>query len=703
MLDDLFYPRGVAVIGASNNILSIGNRVVTNLLSYGYKGNVYPVNPRGGEICGLKACPSILDVDDRVDLVNIVIKNTLVPKAIEDCGKKGVKFVIIHSSGFKEVGGRGVELEEEIVKIGRRYGMRIYGPNCQGIMNSDETVSLYANFTFTPMRPAGNISILAQSGGVGEILNLHLEELGIGFRMYASNGNACDVSINELLDYFGRDEKTRVVMLYIESLKDPEEFMKIAREITVRKSILGMKSGKTMEGARAISSHTGALASRDTTAEVIFKKCGIRKFESMEEMINTAVALSTQPLPRGRRVGVITNTGGPGIIAVDEIVEAGLTLPPIGGETKKRLKTCLNPEASIRNPVDLTATAGPEHFGESVKALMDDPATDAIMVNMITPFFVDCRSVADEIVKASRKSRKPVVSVIMTNRNWADTVAAVRKGGIPVYDYPETAAGILENCMRISELQSLLRKKADETVPSIEKDETKAGNLVKTAPRDRQGYITQQTAFELLRSYDIPVVETLYVNYDEMLSTNLSRAGEALGYPLVMKIDAEGVVHKTDAGAVILGIENISELESECRKAEARFRGKKPKIILQPYLTGGQEVIMGVKHAGDAGSIVMFGLGGIFVEVMKDVQFLLAPLTMSEAASMIHSIKGFPLLQGVRGKPGTDIENLTWTLVKLSILASDFPMIEEMDLNPVFAHEKGKLSVVADVRVKLGE
>ena len=702
MLDALYKPDGVAVIGASNNELSIGNRVVRNLISYGYRGRIYPVNPKGGEICGLTAYPSILDVPGRVDLVNIVIKNVLVPRTIADCGKKGVKFAIIHSSGFKEVGGEGIELERKVVETAREHGVRIYGPNCQGIINADEEISVYANFTFTPMRPSGKISIIAQSGGVGEVLNLHLEEIGVGIRMYASNGNASDVSINEILEYFGRDERTEVIMLYIESLKDPVDFMRIARGITKGKSILAMKSGKTLQGARAISSHTGALAAVDTTVDALFRKCGVVKFDAMDEMIDAAVALSTQPLPAGNRVAVVTNAGGPGIIAVDDCVDAGLILPPLSEGTTAHLKKCLNPESSVRNPVDITATAGPVHFGETVQMLLADDSLDSVLVNMITPFFVDCRAVALEIVKASQAANKPVVMVVMTNDNWAETVDTIRGSGIPVYAFPETAARVLKKMVDISALrrQLTIEREAGEFV--FDRDKVEVEKLLGKAVVGEDGFIPQQTAFEVLRHYDIPVAESIRVACDGDMDANLSTAAAKLGYPLAVKIDARGVVHKTEEQAVILDVKDEEELLRECRLAGKRFAGREPAIILQPFLSGAKEVIMGVKGTPESGSLVMFGLGGIFVEVLKDICFRLAPVTLPEAEEMIRSIRGFPILKGVRGEGGVDIGVLSEILARLSALAADFPRIEEMDLNPLFAFEPGKPSLVVDVRLKMG-
>jgi len=439
-LSPLFRPRAVAVIGASNKTLSIGNRVMKNLLDFKFTGPVYPVHPKEEEIMGQKVYKSILDVPGEVDLVHIVIKNTWVPQAIEDCGKKGVKAIIINTAGFKEIGGEGIELEKQIVEVAKKYNIRLFGPNCQGVMNTDKDVSVYANFTFAQVRP-GHISIVAQSGGVGEVINNRFAELGIGIRMYASNGNACDVSIQEILEYYGDDPLTRVIIVHIEGLDDPASFFEIAKRITKKKPILGMKTGRTEVGAKAVSSHTGSMMGVDITTELMFEKAGILTFRDEEDIINAAIAFSSQPVPKGPRVGVITNTGGPGIIAADELIEAGLSLPDFEDETKNYLRENLFAVASINNPVDVIATAGPKEYGAAINGLLKDPNVDSLMVNFITPFFVDCEGVAREIEKANEGSDKPIVTVLMTDsQRWAKTVKIIHDSGVPYYYFPETAS-----------------------------------------------------------------------------------------------------------------------------------------------------------------------------------------------------------------------------------------------------------------------
>jgi acyl-CoA synthetase (NDP forming) len=388
MLDSLFRPKAVAIIGASTKDLSIGNRVLKNLLDFGYKGPIYPINPQADEVRGVKAYKTILDAPDGIDVVHMVIPNKMVPQAVTDCGKKGVKAIIINSAGFKEIGPEGEAIEKDFLARAKEYGIRIFGPNCQGIINTDPDVRAYCDFTFTMPDP-GVISIAAQSGGVGELIHQGFSEMGIGTRIYASNGNACDISIPEIIKYLGDDEGTRVIVLYVEGLADPKAFMEVAREVAAKKPLLAMKAGRTEEGAKAASSHTGGLARKDIATELIFEKTGILVFRDEGELCEAAAAFASQPIPKGNRVGLITNTGGPAIIATDVLIDAGLKIPPLSDKAKEFLKGKLYPEASVSNPIDVLATGGAVHFRAALDAMLDEEEIDSIYINFVTPFFVD--------------------------------------------------------------------------------------------------------------------------------------------------------------------------------------------------------------------------------------------------------------------------------------------------------------------------
>ena len=691
MLDALFKPRSVAIIGASNNPLSIGHIVMQNLLDHNFKGPIYPINPKSKFIKSFRAYTSVSEIPDEVDLVNISIKNTLVPYVLEDCGKKGVKFAIVHTAGFKEVGEEGLQLERQIVEIAHKYGMRIYGPNSQGIQNSDPAISVYANFTFVPMSP-GNISIVAQSGGVGETLKLHLYRIGKGIRMYSSFGNEADVSMNEIIDYYGQDEETKVIMVHIETMKDPAGFLEVASRVTKKKPILALKTGKTSEGTKAVASHTGSLIEQETIADVIFKKSGVLRFHSQEDMIDTAIAFSNQPVPKGDRVVIVTNTGGPAIIAVDECISTGLKLAELSPKTITTLKKLVFQEAIVSNPVDVVATAGPEQYGGTVEALFKDPNIDSLLLVFVTAPFVDCEGIARKLGELGRTSKKPIVCQVMTIEKWQEVIRLIREGNIPVYDFAETAARALSAMTKYG----TFTQKKEPVYKTFKVEKKKAGNIL-ARQKGKDKFLPQDVVFELLQCYGIPAVKTVKVKKEEQLGN----AAEKVGYPLVLKVDSEKIVHKTEVGGVAVDLKAKKELVSSFKKMARKFARYKPGYILQEYMSEGQEVIMGAKSNQGLEPTLMFGLGGVFVEILKDVQFRLAPLSEEDALEMIRSIKGYPILVGARGEKAVDVDTLAEILIRLSQLASDFPEISEMDLNPVFALAKGKGAVVVDARLRI--
>ncbi|MFH1416777.1 MAG: acetate--CoA ligase family protein [Planctomycetota bacterium] len=698
-LNALFSPRAVAVVGASNRELTIGYRIIENLLDFGYTGPVYPVNPKGGEIRGLTAYASILDVPEPVDLAHVVIKNKYVPACIEDCAKKGVRAVIVNTAGFREIGEEGEALERQLVEVAKSTGIRVFGPNCQGVINTDPAVRAYCNFTFTRPTP-GHISIVAQSGGVGEVIHQRITELGIGVRQYASNGNACDVSIPEIIEHYGRDDETKVIVVHIESLPDPRAFLEVATRVTRRKPILAMKAGRTAEGAKAVSSHTGGMIKQDTAIELIFEKAGVVAFRNTEELCQSAIGFASQPVPAGNRVGMVANTGGPAIIATDELVENGMVMPPLSEATAAMLREKLYPEASINNPVDVLATAGPEHFAAAIGALLDDDAIDAIFLNFVTPFFVDTVGVAHEIADAGGRANKPIVATVMTEKaGWAETLEIIRAGGVPTYDMPETGARVLASMARYA---AMLRRPVEQPAAFPDVDAAKARSIVEVAVTRKEAgseahsggmFMSADAAYDLLACYGIPIAARRIVSsVDECLA-----AAEEIGYPVALKVEAATVVHKTDAGGVMLDIKDGDALRRAAVEMMERFAGASPRLLVQRYQSGGIEVIVGAKAVKGLGHILMFGLGGIFVEVLEDVAFRLAPVTSREAAEMIDSLKATRLLKGIRGLPGADIECLSEIIQRVSQMVAENPGIRELDINPIFAFEDGAEAV--DVRV----
>jgi acetyl coenzyme A synthetase (ADP forming)-like protein len=691
MLEVLFNPKSVAIIGASTKELSIGNRIIKNLVDFGYKGQIYPINPKADEVRGIKSFGSVLDVPGDVDLVHIVIPNKFVPMAIDDCGKKGVKVAIINSAGFKEIGGEGAELERQAVEKAKEHGIRLFGPNCQGIINTDADVRAYCNFTFT-MPETGHISIVAQSGGVGEVINQRFSELGVGVRIYASNGNACDISIPEIIRYWGDDENTRVIVVHIENLPDPGEFMEVAREVAAKKPMLAMKTGRTVEGAKAVSSHTGGLAKVDIATELMFRKCGIVTFRDEEELCQAAVAFATQPVPKGKRVGVITNTGGPAIIATDELVEAGLEMPPLSDGAAEALREKLHPAASVSNPIDVLATGDAAQFRAAMDTLMKEEQIDSVFLNFVTPFFVDTDSIAKEMAEVNRAGKKPIICNLMTDKaQWTETIRILKEGGIPFYSFPETAARALT---AMTKYNDLISREIDEIMIFNDVDKVKAGDLIKKAKDAGRQHLSADEVYDLLTLYNIKVAKwKMATNAEEAVT-----AAREIGFPVVVKIDAESIVHKSDVKGIALDVKE-EDIRPTVEKMAQRFAAENPRFLVQEYLPAGKEIIIGAKAAAGLGHHNKFGLGGVHVEVLEDVAFGITPITASEAREQISSVKSHRLLSGFRGEKGVDEEKLAEMLQRVAKLVTDIPEIQELDLNPVIAYEDRAL--VADARISI--
>jgi acetyltransferase len=692
MLESLFRPKKVAVIGASSKELSIGNRVIKNLIDFGFRGEIYPINPKADEIRGIKAFKSITDCPDNIDVVHMVIPAKFVPQAVEDCGKKGVKNIIINSGGFSETGPEGEAIEKDFLARAAIYGIRILGPNCQGIINSDPRIRAYCNFTFTKPEP-GFISIVALSGGVAEVIHQGFAAMGVGTRIYASNGNACDVTIPEIIGYLGQDDGTRVIVTYVEGLRDPANFMQTVREVAAQKPILAMKAGRTAEGAKAAASHTGGLAKEDLATDLIFKKAGVVTFTDEGELIQAAAAFATQPIPQGNRVGIITNTGGPAVIATDVFVDAGCQLPPLSDNTVEKLKTTLYPEASVRNPIDVLATGTAAHYRACMDAMLADDAFDCIFVNFVTPFFVDNQSIAREIVAVNQLQRKPLVCNLMTDRQqWTEVVNILRDGGVPCFSLPGEAARAMAALVRYNTIRT---RETGELKTFSDADRQKGLSILSRAQAAGRRNLSAEEVYGIVDAYGIPTADwRVAANADEAVA-----AAESIGFPVVVKADSAAVVHKSDMGAVAVNLADGGAVRATVDRMQTTLAADDLRFFVQKFVPGGLEVILGAKAEEDLGHLIMFGLGGIHVEVLKDVVFNLTPVSTAEAREMLAAIKGAPLLKGVRGRKGVDRNRLQEVILRLSQLVSELKAIKEMDLNPVMAFEDG--AVVVDARISL--
>jgi acyl-CoA synthetase (NDP forming) len=695
MLDALFKPRAVAIIGASTKEFSIGSVIIRNLQKYGYKGQIYPLNPNAQEICGIRAYKNLDEIPGEVDLAHIIIQSKFVPDVIEECGKKGIKAVIINSSGFSEMGEEGARLQADFLSRAKKYGVRIFGPNCQGIINSDPDLKAYCNFTFTYPEP-GCISVVALSGGVGALIMQALADLGIGQRLYASNGNACDVSISEIVAYYGEDEGTRAIILYTEGFSKPREFLEVANIVAAKKPILAMKAGRTEQGAKAASSHTGSFAGVDIATELIFEKTGILSFTDEGEMARAAMAFAMQPVPAGNRVGLITNTGGPAVIATDVLVASGLDVPKLCEQSIEKLKETQLPEAAIENPIDVVATAGGLQFRGALDVLLAEDLVDSIFINFVTAPFTDTQEVARQIMEVNKISKKPIVCNFMTDlsqERYQITHRILKEGGVPCYANPSDAAKALGALTKYGRI-----KLRDFGQPENFTDVNTAiaREVVKQAQKTGRNVLSAADVYAILDAYRIPVAGWgLAATADQAVAS-----AERIGFPVVVKVDCEEIDHKSDTGGVAVNLKDSEAVRVAVADMQTRLRSLGSlKFFIQKFIPGGRELIIGATAERELGHLIMFGLGGIYVEVLKDVVFKIAPVTRVEATEMLASIKASALLDGVRGEKGVDKEKVINLIQRVSMLLTDLPMIQEIEMNPVMAFDDSVCTV--DGRIKI--
>ncbi len=697
-LDAIFRPRSIAVIGASRDATSIGREILHNLIDYGYTGPVFPVNPRAATVHSIKCHPEVGAIPDPVDLAVVVVPRDRVLGVVEECGRKGVRGVVVITAGFKEVGGEGVRLEAELLARVRAHGMRLVGPNCMGVINTDPQVRM--NATFAKAMPstgetAGRIGFISQSGALGEAILANARDLSLGISMFASTGNKADISGNDLLVYWEDDPSVAIVLMYLESFGNPAKFTQLARRITRKKPILAVKAGRTASGARAASTHTGSLAGLDLAVESLLSQCGVIRAATIEEMFVFAQTLSKQPTPAGPRVAIVTNAGGPGILAADACENLGLTLPPLSEPSLAALREVLPPEGTPANPIDLIASAGPRRYEPAVRIALADPGVDALMVIFVSPIMIDAHAVARSIVSAASGSPKTVVTCFMGKVGWEEGIRELEGHGIPVYRFPETAAEGLAAAVRYRGVLS----REEGSLPSLEADRDRAAALLEAAAARGAGSLGLLEGLDLLAAYGIPVAPCRRV-----ASTAEAIAfGLEVGYPIVLKADTPAALHKTEVEALGLDLRNGDEAGRAFRELRARLETIDPKgeILAQRMITGGREVILGAFHDQQFGPLAMFGLGGIYVEVLKDVAFRILPITDREAAEMVRGIRGYPLLAGVRGEPAADVPLLERMLLSVSQLVLEQRSIGAIDINPFIAGAPGGASAAVDARIVL--
>ena len=696
-LDVLFRPRAVAVVGASRKRGSVGAEIFHNLVTTGFSGAVYPVNPGASSVQAVKAWPRVRDIPDVVDLAVIVVPKDHVLDVVDDCGEAGVKGLIVISAGFAETGAAGKALQAELVRRVRDKGMRMVGPNCLGLLNTDPEVCVDATFAPT-WPPVGNISFSSQSGALGLAILDKARELGIGLRHFASVGNKADVSGNDLLEYWENDPQTQVVLLYLESFGNPTRFMRIARRMTRHKPIVVVKSGRTEAGARAASSHTGSLAGMDVAVDALLGQAGVVRTDTIEQLFDLAMLLANQPVPEGRRVAILSNAGGPAIMASDACESHGLQVPALSVATEAALRAFLPPEASVRNPVDMIASAPASSYERALTIVLDDPGIDAVIVLFVPPVVTEATEVANAIRHAAAGARKPVATCFMGTHGIPPALTSLREGRLPSYAFPESAAIALSRAVRYGQW----RRRPEGRVPALTGiDPARARAVVARAPQG--GWLEPDGVREVLAAYGI-------AGLGAALATTAAAAvaaAEKVGLPVAVKLVSATITHKSEVGGVVLGgavADAVREaFETIARRVGERGRSAEMQgVVVQAMAPRGVETFVGVAQDPAFGPLVAFGIGGVLVELWKDVVFRVHPLTDVDAQEMLDQIRGKALLDGFRGEPPADRAALVEALLRVSRLVTDLPELAELDLNPLVALSPGRGVVAVDARIRLG-
>jgi acetyltransferase len=694
MLEAFFKPRSVAVIGASREPGKVGHEVLKNILKSGYDGKIFPVNPNASEILGLKCYQNILQVPDFVDLGVVAVPAAFVLQVARDAAVKGLKGLIVISAGFKESGVEGAKAEIELLEICKRGGIRLIGPNCLGVIDTATPL----NASFTPNMPRrGNIAFISQSGALGTaILDWAITE-GIGFSKFMSLGNKADVNEADILEILGEDEETKVILLYVEGVIDGGRFLKAAREVVNKKPIIALKAGASEAGARAVSSHTGALAGSEIVFNVAFNHAGILRVETTEELFDLAEAFSKQPIPKGPSVAIVTNAGGPGILATDACEKYGLKLNSLAQNTVAKLRGGLPPAASFFNPVDILGDATALRYRFALETVLESPEVDSLLVILTPQAMTEPVATAKEIINMARKfPHKPVIASFIGGEAVKEAIKILEAEHIPCYPFPERASKALSSLVRYGEL----RIHEAEEPTSLYVNKEKAGLVIKLARESERVTLLASEASQIATAYGIPtpIIELAMTAEEAVL------AAERIGYPVALKIESPQIMHKTDIGGVKLNINSAEEVRQSFYELVGRAHIFYPTatiigVNVQKMVPSGKEVIIGMTKDNTFGPLIMFGLGGIYVNFLRDVAFRLAPLSRKAAEEMIQETKAYTLLRGIRGEAISDIESVLNVLLRVSALVTDFQEINELDINPLFVYDKGKGSMALDIKI----
>jgi acetyl coenzyme A synthetase (ADP forming)-like protein len=695
MLESFFNPQSVAVVGASRDPEKLGYAVLANLKDGGYSGKLYPINPKTDEILGLTAYPSVLDIPDPVDLAVVVIPYKFVPAVLEQCGQKGVPAVVVISAGFREAGREGLERERELIEIAKNHSMRLIGPNCLGVI--DTATPLNASFA-AGMPPGGPIAFMSQSGALGTAV-LDIAMAGrIGFSKFVSLGNKADVSEIDLLEAWGDDPDSNVILIYVEGVPDGQKFIEVARQVTRHKPVVAIKSGVTASGSRAVSSHTGSLAGSEAAYKAAFRQAGVIRAASMEAVFDYARAFAYQPLLQGDRIGIVTNAGGPGILATDALEHAGLEIPRLSRETVEALTDHLPGAASAANPVDVLGDAMADRYQHAIRLVLNDPNVDGMIVVVTPQAMTEIEETAHAVGKMSQESDKPVLACFMGEARIEAGVDLLWQYGVPNYPFPERAAAALA-------AMSAYRREQERPIFEVEPCETcipRVRELFDQVRSEGRVSIGDAEARTVLESYGFTIPKSHLAETPEE-AVNFA---DEIGYPVVLKLASPDILHKTDVGGVKLNLQSPDDVRDAFDLIVYRAGRYVPGAriwgcLVQQMVPVGREVLLGMSRDPQFGPLVAFGLGGIYVEALKDVSFRVAPFSHREADEMIREIRSYALLEGVRGEPPADHEAMVDALLRISQLVTDFPEIVELDINPLMVFEEGRGAMAIDMRLVL--
>ena len=696
-LDKIMRPKAIAVIGASTKDHTIGSDIMKRLKEYNFTGQIYPVNPKGGEIQGFKAYTNVKEIPGEVDLAIIVIAQKFVLNAIDECHEKGIKGICIISAGFKEAGAEGAEAEKQLVAKLKEYGMRCVGPNCLGVVNTAPDIRMDGCFAES-LPERGNIGFVSQSGALGGgILNI-LKDLNLGFAQFISIGNQADVNAETAIEYWENEDDVQQILLYMESIQNPANFRKLATRVTKKKPILALKAGRSAAGASAASSHTGSLAGADKAANALLQQSGVIREYSLKNLFATAKVFATSPIPKGDRVAIITNSGGPGIMATDAVCEYGMQMAKLSDATKEKLRSFLPAAASVKNPVDMIASAPIEHYKQTLETVIADENVDMIGVIYLPFLGLKDIDVAQALMEIKAKyPEKPIIGIFMTKSEFFTKLSNMDVN-MPFFMYAEEAA---DGFNRLNQ-QRLWMQRPEGKIPAYDVDKAKAEKIIKAAVADGRAQLTTLESIDVLNAYGIRACKYgLATNEEEVVEL-----GNSIGYPVVMKMTSKTTSHKTDVGGVRVNIQSEEQLRAEYQDLIAKLTEKGlidglEGVIIQEMVKGNREMVCGIATDPQYGPMMMFGLGGVFIETMKDVTFRIAPLTDIDAEEMIKSVKAYELLKGARGTKPADIAQIQETLMRLSQMVNDFKFIDELDINPLLISEKTGEGIAVDGRIKV--